>query len=277
VLFGWEKGWFIYTPVTVLFITGMLFLRRFPFRNAVLWFCGLNIWIIIAWDDWHYGATYSTRALMQSYPVFALPLAACIDRIGAYRWRHLFYLAGLYLIGVNFFQTWQYNTTVLHYRDMNRRYYGRIYLNPDPSPVTMSLLDTEELPEDGDERYHRTIIAASLGPVPVQLPPDTAVLLSGTLPAGKAGTGETWLKVEARIRTSGPPGQGHLCARIATADTVKETRVRLANVVGERTGNYAFYMLVPPPFRRAAWQVSVSAPAPYTGVADRLVITLLER
>ena len=81
VLFGWEKGWFIYTPVTIFFIAGMFFMKRFPFRKSVLWFCLLNIWIIIAWDDWRYGGTYSTRALMQSYPVFALPLAAFTEYV----------------------------------------------------------------------------------------------------------------------------------------------------------------------------------------------------
>ena len=78
VLFGWEKGWFIYTPVTIFFIVGMFYMKSYPFKKSVLWFCLLNIYIIISWFDWRYGGSYSTRALSQSYPVFALPLAAYI-------------------------------------------------------------------------------------------------------------------------------------------------------------------------------------------------------
>ena len=73
VLFGFEKGWFVYTPITLFFILGLFFLKKFPFKKSVLWFCLLNIWIVISWSDWYYGGSYSTRALVQCYPVFALP------------------------------------------------------------------------------------------------------------------------------------------------------------------------------------------------------------
>jgi hypothetical protein len=132
VLWGWEKGWFIYTPVTVLFIVGMLFIKKQEWRKSVLWFCFLNIYIIISWRDWHYGASYSTRALMQSYPIFALPFAALVDRINTTKWKWGFYVLGIYLIAVNIFQHEQYSKTILHYDDMNRKYYGRIYLTPNP-------------------------------------------------------------------------------------------------------------------------------------------------
>ena len=87
VLFGWENGWFIYTPITILFVVGLFFIKKFPFKNSILVFCLLNIWIIISWFDWKYGATYSTRALVQSYPVFAFPFTAIIERILQKKWR----------------------------------------------------------------------------------------------------------------------------------------------------------------------------------------------
>lgn len=81
VLFGWEKGWFIYTPVAILMVAGLFFLRSYPFRRAVWVFTWLNIWIVIAWSDWRYGASYSCRALIQSYPVMALPLAVIVQKL----------------------------------------------------------------------------------------------------------------------------------------------------------------------------------------------------
>ncbi len=81
VLFGWEKGWFVYTPVTVMFILSLLYIKEKPFSSAVKWFTFLNIYVIISWFDWRYGGSYSTRALSQSYPVFGLALATMLGYV----------------------------------------------------------------------------------------------------------------------------------------------------------------------------------------------------
>jgi hypothetical protein len=145
VLFGFEKGWFIYTPIAVFMIAGLFLLKGKPFRKAVITFTILNIWIIISWSDWRYGASYSTRALTQSYPVLALALGGFIERFYTGRKRWLITGIGGYLTFVNLFQIRQYNATVLHYDDMNFRYYKAIYLDRNPTPLDYSLLDTDEL------------------------------------------------------------------------------------------------------------------------------------
>ncbi|MDI9319125.1 MAG: hypothetical protein QM530_01505 [Phycisphaerales bacterium] len=81
VLVGSEKGWFIYTPIAIAMVLGLFWIKKYPFQKSVITFCVLNIWIIIAWADWRYGGSYSTRALTQSYPVFALALAAVLNRV----------------------------------------------------------------------------------------------------------------------------------------------------------------------------------------------------
>ena len=143
VLFGFEKGWFIYTPVTILFVLGLFKIRNYPFNKSVIWFSVLNIWVIISWYDWQYGGSYSTRALSQSYPVFALSLAALIALVRQNKYRFLFYLLSIYLVLVNLFQINQYNKGILHFKDMNRQYYSQIYLNFNPKPLDMSLLDSK--------------------------------------------------------------------------------------------------------------------------------------
>lgn len=140
VLFGFEKGWFIYTPITIFFIVGFFFMKKKPFKIAVIIFCLLNIWIVIAWFDWQYGASYSTRALVQSYPVFAFGLAAFISWVEKKKLRFGFYALVIYLIGVNLFQIYQYNTGILHFNKMNYEYYKRIYLNPSVKDIDRELL-----------------------------------------------------------------------------------------------------------------------------------------
>jgi hypothetical protein len=272
VLLGWEKGWFIYTPVTIFFIAGMFFMKGQPFRKSVLTFCLLNIWIIIAWDDWQYGGSYSTRALVQSYPVFALPLAAFIQKINTARWKYLFYAAGLYLIGVNLFQIVQYNQTILHYRDMNRRYYSRIYLNPDPSPLDMSLLDTDEF-LGKEAAYNKQIVlkkdttivikfSANEAVTFLKIPPDTIVQAKG----------DSWYKIEATI-PSATLWESSLHAALQRGDSVKATKQRMYTPVAERTHHYAFYVRVPPYFSKYGLKLSISSPHNFEGMVQHLTIT----
>ncbi|MDF1695890.1 MAG: hypothetical protein P1U56_08670 [Saprospiraceae bacterium] len=145
VLFGWQKGWFIYTPITIFFVLGLFFMKRKPFRKSVIWFCVLNIWIVISWSVWRYGGSYSTRALVQSYPVFALALAGWISWVNQQKWRYLFYTLVIYLSAVNLFQIWQYRQGILRHDEMNRSYYQAVYLDKDPTPLDMSMLDGGEI------------------------------------------------------------------------------------------------------------------------------------
>lgn len=142
VLIGFEKGWFIYTPVTIFMFLGLFMMKGKAYGKAILTFGLINLWIIISWSDWRYGASYSTRALTQSYPVYAIALAAFLSRFFVAKKRLLIGSIGLYLIFVNGVQLWQYNRTILHYDHMNFSYYKAIYLDTDPTPLDYSLLDS---------------------------------------------------------------------------------------------------------------------------------------
>ncbi|MBI1836350.1 MAG: hypothetical protein HYR91_03695 [Flavobacteriia bacterium] len=109
VLIGPEKGWFLYTPIALLMIFGMFKLKGTKFKKSVLTFCLLNIWIVISWSDWRYGASYSTRALTHSYPVFALPLACIIQYIMSFKKNIIIYSVALCFIFLNFYQIRIYN------------------------------------------------------------------------------------------------------------------------------------------------------------------------
>jgi hypothetical protein len=130
VLFGFEKGWFIYTPVTFFFVLGFWFMRNRPFQRSVLVFCLLNLWIIMAWSDWRYGGSYAARALVQSYPVFALAFACFIEKIWVSRWKPLVLIVSSYLLLVNLLQIYQYNEGIIRYDENTFEHYKSIYLNP---------------------------------------------------------------------------------------------------------------------------------------------------
>lgn len=151
VLFGISNGFFVYTPIVVLFIVGFFFMKKYPFKRSVITFCLLNIWIIIAWSDWKYGATYSTRAMVQSYPVFALAMCAAVTAIMERKFlKKALAVIGVFLLYLNIFQITQYNSGVLHPHDMSWQYYGCIFLNSNPSSLDFSLLD-DNIVFDKDE------------------------------------------------------------------------------------------------------------------------------
>lgn len=279
VLFGWQKGWFIYTPVTVFFIVGMFYMKKYPFKNSVIWFCLLNIWIIISWFDWRYGGSYSTRALSHSYPIFALPLAAFVEYVNDKKWRYLFYLAGFYLVGVNLFQIVQYNRTILHYDDMNRKYYARIYLNPHPTPLDMSLLDTNDYL--GNEKgYIKQVLVSvdtvrhlqALSNTPISLLKTTILPDSIYKPVAEA-----WLKVEAEIKVNNGFSGCYLNSELKLGDCVQHNRVRLFSPISMQGAwnDYAFYLKLPGCARRNTLQLYIYPGNDFDGEVKRIKITTL--
>lgn len=112
ILFGFYSGWFIYTPVTLVFIAGLWFMKDQPFKRSVIVFCLLNLWIVMAWSDWKYGVSYAGRALTQGSAIYALSLASCLNNYFNGKKRILVLLVMIVLISINFYQIRIYNSGI---------------------------------------------------------------------------------------------------------------------------------------------------------------------
>ena len=273
VLFGFENGWFVYTPITILFVLGFFFMRNQPFRKAVIVFSLLNIWIIIAWADWKYGATYSTRALTQSYPVFMLAFAGLLQRALDSRWRWPLIAVGAYLSFVNLFQIWQYSKVILHYRDMNRQYYSTIYLDANPEPEDMSLLDTDEYVSASDIRSSY-VLAELKQPMQVKNEgefPDIVLSAKEIQPG--------YLHVTLRMKAEEGYAQSYLNAKITSGEKVKEKVFRMANAIthASKSNTYGFFIEVPEDFKDAEILLFVSSLAHFKGKVMQAKIESIER
>lgn len=153
VIFSFRKGWLIYTPLMTLALLGLAMLWRRDRRLAVpvLVFTISNIWIVSAWDIWWYGGSFGQRAMVQSYAVLSLPLAAVLARwlrpgvsATAPSWRTLSAVPVLvFLVLLNLFQTWQYMFGIITTEDMTRSYWRAVFLNPQPTQADYARLDIE--------------------------------------------------------------------------------------------------------------------------------------
>ncbi len=244
VLFGFTNGWFIYTPITILFIVGMLYIKSFPFKRSVIIFSILNIWIVIAWSDWQYGATYSTRALVQSYPVLILPFAAVIHQILKSKWKILFYLIGAYLVFVNLFQIKQYGNTTLHYRDMNRQYYANIYLDSDPTPLDMSLLDTDE--QIKSLKNEHLIYELEGAPIDFRSQFDSVGYFYNSTFDFK-NKENSWVILKAKIKSNQGFTSSKIHLKVFSEEVLKERFIRLSSPICNvhEVNDYEFHFKIP--------------------------------
>lgn len=277
VLFGWEKGWFIYTPVTILFMAGLFFIGKFPFRKAVIAFCLINIYIVISWRDWKYGGGYSTRALVQSYPIFALGLTALITEIRRRKWTIPLLVLSVYFIYVNLFQVYQYFNTYLHYYDMNRMYYSQIYLKRLPTPLDCSLLDTEDwISDESDFVKDDSVFSKN----PIEMQGDMYSLFPifelGLNRGQHAAVGvDGYLKITCDIHTDYGLDNSYLVFSLHEGDSVLQKNIRLFSPISANgyTNSYASYVGVPNYFAGGVFRVTVKPGGTYKGILEKISVT----
>jgi len=243
VLVGIKNGWFVYTPIATLMFVGLFFVKKYPFGRAVLFFGLLNIWVIISWFDWQYGATFSCRALTQSYPVYALALAALIQRSLNYNIKWLWALLLVFLTTLNTIQIYQYNNAMLLPRYMTARYYSGIFMQVQPSPLAMARLDTkEEMTNSSQISIARTLDEIPASPLNTN-PNEAKFILDTTLtkPLKK------WIRIKSDIALTKGFFTTYLNAEIHGKDSVKYSRIRLFNPACRegKINSYAFDILVP--------------------------------
>jgi len=131
-LFGFRKGWFVYTPMAAVAIAGL-----FSFRKSrphvllpVAVFLGVMIYVVFSWREWWYGGSFGCRPMVEVLAVLALPLAALINSVFTRRSRVVrFFLSCILclVISLNVFQTYQYSMGLIHWDRMTGTYYRKVF------------------------------------------------------------------------------------------------------------------------------------------------------
>jgi len=129
-LFSWRKGWFIYTPLALLMVGGLLMLwqrARHLFWPIAVFFA-LNLYITSSWTCWWYaGGSFSARSMMPMYALLALPLGFLLNRLSSSIWRKPAIAILGFIVALNLFQTWQWNANIITKDRMTGAYYAAIF------------------------------------------------------------------------------------------------------------------------------------------------------
>lgn len=116
-------------------LVGIFFLRKRlrVFFLPVSLFVVLNIYILFSWWCWWYGGGFGMRAMIDSYALLAIPLAAFVNYIlKAKKAVRITFIILLFLLaGFNQFQVQQYRYGAIHWDAMSKKAYwasfGRLY------------------------------------------------------------------------------------------------------------------------------------------------------
>lgn len=159
VLFSFRKGWFIYTPIAVLCLSGFYWWIKknksnFTFLLTFLIF----LYVISCWTTWWYAASFSQRALIDIYPILFISFGFYLEYVRVNRFKLLHYALVSILILFNLFQTYQIAQGIIHNSRMTKTYYFSIF--GQTSPPTQEQLKL--LSVDRDNIYlHATSIDSS--------------------------------------------------------------------------------------------------------------------
>lgn len=145
-LFGFRKGWLVYTPVMAFAMIGFVGLwkrHRWLFWPCMV-FSAVNVYIVLSWWCWWYGGCFGQRALVDSYGIMALPMAAFVEWMLTRRrvvWRVLLIVLFAAVTFLSFFHHLQYLHGTIHHDSMTAAAYFDSFLSTKPSPRMGPLLD----------------------------------------------------------------------------------------------------------------------------------------
>lgn len=127
VLFGFRKGWFIYSPLSLLTVLGLIFTWKYQrvYFWPVLIYLVVNIYIIASFTSL---VSYGWRAFIQSYAILALPLGSLVFAMAKLRKVGKIMVAVVLLpfFALNIHQAWQVRMGIISGSRMTKEYYFRV-------------------------------------------------------------------------------------------------------------------------------------------------------
>lgn len=131
ILFSFKKSLFVYTPIVIFFIIGLIRLRKHcaPISLAIITYAAANFYLLGSWAAWWNGGSFGLRYFAESYAVMALPMGLLLQNIAQRKFivKAVASLALTFFVVLNLFQTWQFLNWIIPDDRMTYEYYKRIF------------------------------------------------------------------------------------------------------------------------------------------------------
>lgn len=123
ILFSFKKGLFIYTPIALLAQLSLFYFWKKTQRYLMwsyLFFFIILTYILSSWWIWYYGGSFSLRAYIEYFGIFAILLTVLLNDVKFFRLNTFIMLVCIVLCQI---QTYQYRYFIIHWSEMNQEKY----------------------------------------------------------------------------------------------------------------------------------------------------------
>jgi hypothetical protein len=135
ILFSYKKGLFIYTPILffliILSFCVLIYHKKYYLVLSWLLFFSILTFVLSSWWSWFYGCSYGLRAYIDFYPIFFILFAIALN----YLTKKQLIISAVIIsltVPINIIQTYQYKEFILHWIDMDKEKYWKIFLKTAP-------------------------------------------------------------------------------------------------------------------------------------------------
>lgn len=134
LLFSYQKGFFVYTPLMFFALIGIFQIYRENKLRAwsILITLAMLVYVFSSWWNWYYGGSFSQRVFVDTYLIFAWLLASSLQMFGTGVKRILWLGILTTLLLFNQLQTYQYRYNIIHWSEMNKEKYWDVFLKLKP-------------------------------------------------------------------------------------------------------------------------------------------------
>ncbi len=132
VLFSYKKGLFVYTPLYLASLFGLIYIfrrSRWQFFSFVFFFFVLT-YVLSSWHNWWYGGSFSSRVYVDYLVIFSLSLAFALQ-YSARKIRIAIISVCVFLVLLCQVQTYQYRYNQIHWDKMTKEKYWDVFLRLD--------------------------------------------------------------------------------------------------------------------------------------------------
>ncbi len=146
-LFSYRKGLFVYTPVIFVSLAGGFYVfrqntQRFYFLGG---FLIILIYVLSSWWQWYYGGSYSQRVMIEYYALPSILLGYFLFNVKSSNLKRIYIAILTLLLLINIIQSEQYRIAHIHWSEMNKEKYWKVFLRLDKLIERENPLNGEDL------------------------------------------------------------------------------------------------------------------------------------